>query len=104
MPADLPKMIKGLELLSQSDPCVETLQQQTGEYVIVGAGELHLERCLRDLRDRFANVEIQASKPIVPFRETAVKASGENDCNLLHLLLSFLIFYQKCSLQKPKTE
>ncbi|KAF7297795.1 hypothetical protein MKEN_01403200 [Mycena kentingensis (nom. inval.)] len=72
-PADMPKLIAGLKLLSQSDPCVETFQQQTGEYVILTAGELHFERCLKDLRERFARVEIQASKPIVPFRETAVK-------------------------------
>lgn len=43
MPADLPKLLSGLRLLSQSDPCVETFQQQTGEHVIVTAGELHLE-------------------------------------------------------------
>ncbi|KAF4617442.1 hypothetical protein D9613_005998 [Agrocybe pediades] len=73
--ADMPKLVEGLKLLSQSDPCVETFQQQTGEHVILTAGELHLERCLKDLRERFANVEIQASKPIVPFRETAVKSA-----------------------------
>ncbi|KAI4519104.1 P-loop containing nucleoside triphosphate hydrolase protein [Schizophyllum commune Loenen D] len=74
MPADLQKLVHGLKLLSQADPCVETFQQHTGEHVILTAGELHLERCLKDLRERFAKVEIQASKPIVPFRETAVKA------------------------------
>ncbi|TFK20598.1 P-loop containing nucleoside triphosphate hydrolase protein [Coprinopsis marcescibilis] len=74
LPADMPKLVHGLKLLSQSDPCVETFQQQTGEHVILTAGELHLERCLKDLRERFARVEIQSSKPIVPFRETAVKA------------------------------
>ncbi|PPQ99188.1 hypothetical protein CVT26_014111 [Gymnopilus dilepis] len=73
-PADMPKLVNGLKLLSQSDPCVETFQQQTGEHVILTAGELHLERCLKDLRERFAKIEIQPSKPIVPFRETAVKA------------------------------
>lgn len=41
--ADMPQLIKGLKLLSQADPCVETFQQQTGEYVILTAGELHLE-------------------------------------------------------------
>lgn len=75
MPADIQKLVHGLKLLSQADPCVETFQQQTGEHVILTAGELHLERCLKDLRERFAKVEIQASKPIVPFRETAVKAA-----------------------------
>ncbi|KAF8333498.1 translation elongation factor 2 [Cantharellus anzutake] len=73
-PALLPRLVKGLKFLSQSDSCVETFQQQTGEWVILGAGELHLERCLRDLEERFAKVKIQASKPIVPFRETIVKA------------------------------
>ncbi|CAG7853063.1 Ribosome assembly protein 1; AltName: Full=EF-2 like GTPase; AltName: Full=Elongation factor-like 1 [Serendipita indica DSM 11827] len=72
--ADMSKMVEGLKILSQSDPCVEVFQQQTGEWVILCAGELHLERCLKDLRERFAKVEIQASNPIVPFRETAVKA------------------------------
>lgn len=43
----MPKLISGLKLLSQSDPCVETFQQQTGEHVILTAGELHLEVCIR---------------------------------------------------------
>ncbi|KAI0826878.1 translation elongation factor 2 [Trametes gibbosa] len=72
-PADMPKLIRGLKLLSQSDPCVETFQQKTGEHVILTAGELHGERCIRDLKERFAKIEIHASEPIVPFRETAVK-------------------------------
>ncbi|VDB85573.1 unnamed protein product [Peniophora sp. CBMAI 1063] len=73
LPADMPALIRGMKMLAQADPCAETFQQATGEHVILTAGELHLERCLRDLRERFAKVEISASKPIVPFRETAVK-------------------------------
>ncbi|KAI1789569.1 translation elongation factor 2 [Ganoderma leucocontextum] len=72
--ADMPKLIRGLKLLAQADPCVETFQQQTGEHVILTAGELHGERCLKDLRERFAKIEIHASEPIVPFREIAVKS------------------------------
>ncbi|GAA5973293.1 hypothetical protein JCM11641_003056 [Rhodosporidiobolus odoratus] len=71
-PAEMPKLVEGLRLLNQADPCVETLVQATGEHVILTAGELHLERCLKDLRDRFARIEITVSPPIVPFRETAV--------------------------------
>jgi len=41
--ADMQKMVKGLRLLTHSDPCVEAFQQQTGEWVILTAGELHLE-------------------------------------------------------------
>ncbi|TIB01756.1 hypothetical protein E3P92_01294 [Wallemia ichthyophaga] len=71
--SDMGKLVNGMKLLNQSDPCVEVLQQETGEHVILTAGELHLERCLKDLRERFAKCEITSSKPIVPFRETAVK-------------------------------
>ena len=31
---------------------------------------------MKDLKERFAKIEISASKPIVPFRETIVKAPG----------------------------
>jgi ribosome assembly protein 1 len=67
-------MISGLKLLVQSDPCAEYEQFQSGEHVLLTAGELHLERCLTDLRERFARCEIQAGEPIVPYRETIVRA------------------------------
>ncbi|KAG7290717.1 hypothetical protein NEMBOFW57_000720 [Staphylotrichum longicolle] len=73
-PADLDKMIKGLHLLVHSDPCAEYEQFSSGEHVLLTAGELHLERCLTDLRERFAGCEIQAGEPIVPYRETTVRA------------------------------
>lgn len=73
-PADLKKMIRGLKLLEQSDPSAIYEQLESGEHVILTAGELHLERCLKDLRDRFARCEIQAGEPIVPYRETIVRA------------------------------
>lgn len=73
-PADLDKMIQGLQLLVQSDPCAEYEQFSSGEHVLLTAGELHLERCLTDLKERFARCDIQAGEPIVPYRETTVKA------------------------------
>ncbi|OPB46718.1 elongation factor Tu (G) [Trichoderma guizhouense] len=73
-PADLDKMIQGLHLLVQSDPCAEYEQFASGEHVLLTAGELHLERCLLDLKERFARCDIQAGAPIVPYRETIVKA------------------------------
>lgn len=73
-PYDLDKMIQGLHLLVQSDPCAEYEHFSSGEHVLSTAGELHLERCLTDLRERFARCEIQAGAPIVPYRETIVRA------------------------------
>ena len=72
-PTDLDKMIRGLKLLEQSDPCALYEQLESGEHVILTAGELHLERCLKDIRERFAKCEIQAGEPIVPYRETIVR-------------------------------
>lgn len=73
-PADLEKMVNGLKLLVRSDPCAEYEQFASGEHVLLTAGEIHLERCLTDLRERFAKCEIQAGEPIVPYRETIVRA------------------------------
>jgi translation elongation factor EF-G len=59
-PADMQKLTNGLKLLSQSDPCVETFQQQTGEHVILTAGELHLEvSYLVQLADVLSNVKTE---------------------------------------------
>ncbi|KAF9629564.1 Translation elongation factor EFG/EF2 [Lasiodiplodia theobromae] len=77
-PGDLGKMVAGLKLLVQSDPCVQYEVLESGEHVILTAGELHLERCLKDLRERFAHCEIQAGAPIVPYRESIVAAAEMN--------------------------
>ena len=74
-PGDLEKMISGMRLLEQSDPCAQYEVLESGEHVILTAGELHLERCLKDLRERFARCEIQAGEPIVPYRESIVNAA-----------------------------
>jgi ribosome assembly protein 1 len=39
----MPKLVRGLQILNQADPCAEYLVQETGEHVILTAGELHLE-------------------------------------------------------------
>ncbi|XP_034240002.1 elongation factor-like GTPase 1 isoform X2 [Thrips palmi] len=70
--ADMPSLVRGLRLLNQADSCVQVLVQETGEHVIVTAGEVHLQRCLDDLIERYAKIPIKASAPIVPFRETIV--------------------------------
>ncbi|KAG7927795.1 hypothetical protein KL925_002153 [Ogataea polymorpha] len=69
-PVHMDRLARGLELLNQADPCVQTYLEDTGEHILATAGELHLERCLRDLRERFAGIEITSSKPMIPFRET----------------------------------
>ncbi|CAK9809434.1 Elongation factor-like GTPase 1 [Anthophora quadrimaculata] len=71
-PNDLQKLTNGLKLLNQADACAIVRIQESGEIVLSTAGEVHLERCLEDLKLRYAKVELNVSEPIVPFRETVV--------------------------------
>lgn len=52
LPGDMKRLAEGLRLLHQADPCVQVLVQDTGEHVIVTAGEIHLNKCLEDLVQR----------------------------------------------------
>jgi len=91
--ADLPKLVEGLKRLSKSDPCVQAWISDTGEHIVAGAGELHLEICLKvrifhplshecllkfvfqDLEEDHAGVPLKKSDPVVPYCET-VKAES----------------------------
>ncbi|KAF2366380.1 Transcription factor GTP-binding domain [Trinorchestia longiramus] len=72
-PRCLPKLREGLRLLNQADPCVEIWLESSGEYMVGAAGEVHLQRCLSDLQEKYARTPVTASDPIVPFRETIVQ-------------------------------
>jgi len=67
---DLPKLVEGLKRLSKSDPCVLAYISESGEHVVAGAGELHLEICLKDLEEDHAGVPLKVSDPVVQYRET----------------------------------
>lgn len=67
---DLPKLVEGLKRLSKSDPCVQTWISPSGEHIIAGAGELHLEICFKDLEEDHAGVPLKQGRPVVEFRET----------------------------------
>ena len=74
--ADLPKLVEGLKRLSKSDPMVQCIIEETGEHIVAGAGELHLEICLKDLQEDFmGGAELKISDPVVSFRETVTEES-----------------------------
>ena len=66
---DMPILLEGLEKLNKSDPAVNYYTQSNGEHIIVTTGEVHLERCIRDLEDSLAKVKFKISAPIVNFKE-----------------------------------
>merc|ERR1712137_515288 len=73
---DLPKLVEGLKRLSKSDPCVQTTTSESGEHIVAGAGELHLEICLKDLEE-FCGVPLKQSDPVVSYRETVSELSSQ---------------------------
>lgn len=70
-PLQFTKLQSGLETLAKADPVLEWyIDDDSGELIVCVAGELHLERCLKDLEQRFAKgVEVTIKEPVIPFRE-----------------------------------
>uniref|UniRef100_A0A671X249 Eukaryotic translation elongation factor 2b n=1 Tax=Sparus aurata TaxID=8175 RepID=A0A671X249_SPAAU len=76
-PADLPKLVEGLKRLAKSDPMVQCIIEESGEHIIAGAGELHLEICLKDLEEDHACIPLKKSDPVVSYRETVMEESDQ---------------------------
>jgi len=74
-PSDLPKLVEGLKRLSKSDPMVQCIIEESGEHIVAGAGELHLEICLKDLEEDHAGIPLKKSDPVVSYRETVTEES-----------------------------
>merc|ERR1711990_1193896 len=75
-PQDLPKLVEGLKRLSKSDPMVQISMEESGEHIIAGAGELHLEICLKDLEEDHAGIPLRKSDPVVSYRESVTEMSA----------------------------
>jgi elongation factor 2 len=87
---DLPKLVNFLRKLSIEDPTLVTkIDEETGEYLISGMGELHLE--IANTWIQKAGLEIVTSKPTVIYRETIrgtagpVESKSPNKHNRLHI-------------------
>ena len=77
---DMPKLVEGLKRMAQSDPLVHCSTSKSGQHIIAGAGELHLEICLKDLRDDYIKgAEVRVSEPIGSFEETISAKSGHDE-------------------------
>ncbi len=76
-PQDLPKLIDILKILGKEDPTLKIqINQETGETLVSGLGELHLDaKVERKIKEK--GVEIVASPPIVVYRETVSNPSPE---------------------------
>ena len=91
---DLPKLIEVLRQTAKEDPTVHVnINEETGEHLISGMGELHLE--VIGVRINNKGVDIKTSEPIVVYRETVagrtaspVEGKSPNKHNRLYLEVS----------------
>ena len=76
-PSDLPKLIEVLRKVGREDPSIVIeINEETGENLISGMGELHLE-IIENRIITEKNVEVKTSPPIVVYRESVTKKSPE---------------------------
>ena len=72
---DLPKLIEVLRQIGKEDPTVKMqINEETGEHLVAGMGELHLEIITYRINEK--GVEIETSEPIVVYRETIANSAG----------------------------
>jgi elongation factor G len=73
---DEEKVIASLRRLQEEDPTIDIHRdQQTGEEIVAGLSQVHVEVIVDRLRDRFG-VEVTLKPPRVPYRET-IRASAQ---------------------------
>ena len=78
-PMDLPKLVEVLRKVSKEDPSIKVqINEETGENLISGMGELHLEIIENRIKTE-KNVDIKTSEPLVIYRETIQKPSKTFD-------------------------
>lgn len=77
--ADLPKLIEVLRQVGKEDPSIKvTINEQTGESLLSGMGELHLEIIENRIKSE-KGLAVKTSAPIIVYRETATKESGASE-------------------------
>jgi elongation factor 2 len=110
-PAALPTLLKAMEQLETEDPNLNVLvNKDTGEYLLSGMGELHLEIAAKHLRDMLSGVEFTVSSPRVVYRESATLkgviavASSPNKQNKFTVQVSPLAEETISSLRTPGGE
>jgi len=73
--ADLPKLVEILKQIGKEDPSIKIeINEQTGESLMSGMGELHLEIIENRIKDE-RGLDVKTSAPIVVYRETVDKES-----------------------------
>ncbi len=92
-PMELPKLVEALKKISKEDAVLQVkINQETGEYLVSGLGELHLEAKVEN-KLKELGIDVVMSKPIVVYRETVfekspvVEGKSPNKHNKLYIMV-----------------
>lgn len=69
---ELPWLVESLKILNKVDPVCEIYNDEKGNYILTINGEIHLERCIKDLQDDYFGKKVLVSDFLVDFKETAI--------------------------------
>ena len=91
---DLPKLIEVLRQVAREDPTVRVeINEETGEHLLSGMGELHIEIITKLKIERDAGIPVEVGQPIVVYRETVtdkspvVESKSPNKHNKLYFVV-----------------
>src|SRR5437764_1017166 len=74
--SDLPRLVEALRMIAKADPSIEVeINQETGEHLISGMGELHLEITIYRVQND-CKIPVTTSPPIVVYREGVAGKGG----------------------------
>ncbi|KAA0192089.1 Elongation factor 2 [Fasciolopsis buskii] len=74
--ANLPNVVEELKRLTKGNPMVPITKEETGEHIVAGSGELHLQICLKHLKEDHACSPLKKTDPVVSHGETVTDNSN----------------------------
>jgi elongation factor 2 len=73
---DLPRIVEAMDRIVLEDPnLVTATEEETGQYLVSGTGELQLQIALDSLKQHIGEVELTVSSPTAAYRETILRQS-----------------------------
>ncbi len=91
---DLPKLIEVLRQIAREDPTARVeINEETGEHLLSGMGELHIEILTKLKIERDAGIPVVVGQPIVVYRETVtdkspiIESKSPNKHNKLYIMV-----------------
>jgi elongation factor 2 len=75
--SDVLKLFEALKKLAKAYLFIVCTTEESGEHIVAGSRELHIEICLKDLEEDYAKRPLKEGEPVVSYKETFTAESTE---------------------------